>query len=494
MLIAMFLKLDSTGALYEQIYRAVRSEILRGRIAPGSRVPATRELARDLHVSRNVAMMAYGQLLAEGYLTARRGSGTYVADELPQKHTMVERRRPVKAALEAPAPRLSSYAKRMREESERAPMRWEPRPTPLPYDFRYGRPAYADFPHDTWCRILARRARRATVRDLDYLPAEGLPALREAICDYVGRARAITCSPGQVLVLSGSQQAFDLTARVLIDPGDRVIFEDPHYRAARIVMHAAGARIETVAVDEHGLKAESLRGRAARLVVVTPSHQFPTGAVMPLRRRLELIDWAGRSGALVLEDDYDSEYRYEGRPIEAMSALDDRGCVLYAGTFSKLMFPSLRLGYMVLPEPLVEPFRAAKAAMDTGTAALAQLALVDFIREGHFERHLHRLRARNASRRAAILEALDRHLSGRARVAGVNAGIHALVWLPEFPFERTREIRNRAERLGVGVYSVGPFYMQPPEHAGFVLGYSSMPEKQIAEGIRRFAAALDARD
>ena len=211
---------------------------------------------------------------------------------------------------------------------------------------------------------------------------------------------------------------------------------------------------------------------------------------MPLARRLDLIDWANRTGAFIFEDDYDSEYRYAGRPIEALRALDDHGCALYAGTFSKLMFPALRLGYMVLPERVVEPFRSAKALIDTGCPALSQLALVDFIREGHFERHLHRLRNRNASRRAAMLDAIRRYFGDRAEVTGVNAGIHVLLWLPEFTFRESRDVRLRAERAGVGVYSVGPFYLKPPRHVGLLLGYSSLPEKQITEGIRRLATAL----
>jgi len=486
-----FLKLDSKGPLYEQIYRSMRANILDGRLSAGARAPATRELARDLHVSRNVAILAYEQLLAEGYLTTRKGAGTFVARELPYLLTTVGRRYSARVPRELPPPRLSSYARRVCEESQNTPVRWEPRPRSLPYDFRYGRPAFSDFPHDTWCRIVARRARRATIRDLDYVPAEGVPALRETIADYVGRARAISCSAEEVLVLSGSQQAFDLTARVLIDPGDLVVLEEPHYRAGRIAMKAMGARIEAIPVDELGLPpAELTRRNGCRLVIVTPSHQFPSGAVMPLGRRLELIEWASRTGAFVFEDDYDSEYRYSGRPIEAMRALDDHGCVLYAATFSKLMFPALRLGYMVLPERMVEPFRSAKALTDTGCPTLSQLALVDFMREGHFERHLHRLRARNAGRRAAMLEAIEQHFSDRAQVTGVNAGIHVLLWLPEFVFRESREVRLRAERAGVGVYSIGPFHLRPPRHVGLLLGYSSLPEKQIAEGIRRLAAAL----
>jgi GntR family transcriptional regulator / MocR family aminotransferase len=488
----MFLKLDTQGPLYEQIYRELRTQILKGQLTAGFRAPATRELANDLRVSRNVVMIAYQQLVAEGYLTARRGAGTFVANELPQRLTTAPSVRAPGTRQPSLPIRLSGYARRIADESAAATLSFTPRRTALPYDFRYGRPSFTDFPHAAWCRILARRARRSSLRDLDYGPPEGLPALREVIAEYVGRARAVRCSPDQVLVIGGSQQALDLAARVLIDPGEVVLMEEPHYLGARMAMKAAGARVEPIAVDAYGLRTSELAQgrRAARLVIVTPSHQFPTGAVMPLARRLELLRWANRSGACIFEDDYDSEYRYAGRPIEALQALDDRGCVLYAATFSKLMFPSLRLGYLVLPESLVGPFRSAKAVMDTGCPTLSQLALVDFMREGHFERHLHRLRTRNASRRAALLDAIDRYLGKHAQVSGVNAGLHVLMWLPEVPSDRTGELRRRAESAGVGVYPVSPFYLAPPTQAGLILGYASLPEKQIAEGIRRLASAL----
>jgi GntR family transcriptional regulator / MocR family aminotransferase len=489
----MFLKLDADGPLYDQIYRALRGQILGGRLVATTRVPATRDLALELGVSRNVAIMAYRQLLDEGYLTARRGAGTFVARELPRNLTTVAaRRRPRPTRPSAPV-HLSAYAHRVREASQGGRFTWAPRRNVLPYDFRYGPPSFTDFPHETWCRVLSRRARRVTIRDLDYGSPEGLPALREAVADYVGRARAIICTPEQILVVNGSQQALDLAARVLVDPGDVVLMEEPHYRGARTVMKAAGARIETIAVDEHGLRTEELgqRRTSSRLAIVTPSHQFPTGAVMPLSRRLELLLWARRVGACIFEDDYDSEYRYSGRPIEALAALDDSGCVLYAATFSKVMFPSLRLGYMILPERLIEPLRSVKALMDTGGPSLAQAALVDFIREGHFERHLHRTRTRNASRRAAMLEAIESNLGSRAQVSGINAGLHLMLWLRDLPASRSRELCMRAERAGVGVYSVEPFYLNPPKHVGLLLGYSSMPEKQIVEGIRRFAAVVN---
>ena len=261
------------------------------------------------------------------------------------------------------------------------------------------------------------------------------------------------------------------------------------------MFRAAGAAIDSIDVDDdNGMRIEQLasRRRRYRVVVVTPSHQFPTGAPMPLSRRLELLAWANRTGALIFEDDYDSEYRYSGRPIEALQSLDDNGRVIYAGTFSKLMFPALRLGYLVVPAGLTRTFRFLKALLDTGCATLPQLALVDFMREGHFERHLRLSRARNAARREAILAAFAKHLGDRAEVAGFNAGLHVLMRLRGVPFARTAEIRKRVERVGVGAYSAGPFFRTPPNESTLLLGYASLTEKEIAEGIRRLASVIDA--
>jgi GntR family transcriptional regulator / MocR family aminotransferase len=488
------LNLDKQGPLYAQLYRALRSQILEGGLSPGARVPATRTLATELGLSRNVVMLAYEQLLAEGYLVARTGAGTFVAADLPQRFTTPNHTARVARAVRQMPVRFSAYVRRIGRDASAGEFTWAPRRTPLPYDFRYGRPSVADFPHETWCRILARRARRVSSRDLDYGPPEGVPLLRETIADYLARTRAVRCTPEQVIILNGSQQAFDLTARVLIDPGDYVAVEEPHYRAARVVMRAAGATIRVIPVDEQGLRTDQLatKGKGSSLVIVTPSHQFPTGAVMPLARRLELLAWSRRESAFIIEDDYDSEYRYSGRPIEALQALDSHGSVLYAGTFSKVMFPGLRLGYLVVPEHLVKPVRTVKALLDTGSPSLPQLAVVDFIQAGFFERHLHRMRMRNAARRAALLEAVARYLGGDVSVSGVDAGLHVLLWLPRVARRDAAVLRQRAEQLGVGVYSVAPFYSTPPPHAGLLLGYSSLSEKEISEGIRRLASALKA--
>ena len=484
----MLVTLDGSGPLYLQLYRSLRAAILSRTRPPGARLPSTRALAAELRVARVTVMLCFEQLLAEGYVVSRKGSGTYVATELPDDLAFGVRRQQLAGTRANAAPRLSSYGRRSMAGRHSVP-NWEPRRTLL-YDFHYGRPAFTDFPHATWRRLLARRARTASARDHDYGPPAGSSALREAIADYVQRARGVVCTPAQVVVVNGSQQGLDLTARVLVDAGDRVVLEEPHYFGARHVFAAAGAQLVAVPVDADGLDISKVReGSRARLAYVTPSHQFPAGAVMPLARRLALLEWARRTGAYVLEDDYDSEYRYAGRPVESLQGLDRAGRVIYAGTFSKLLFPALRLGYLILPEPLVRPFLMAKALANLSGATLEQLALADFIREGHFERHVRRSRARNAARRAALLEAVGEHLGDRVDISGASAGVHVLLWPRGRRLGPVETLIARAADRGVGVYSIAPFYLRRPQRAGLLLGYASLSEDEVRAGIRRLAVA-----
>ena len=485
----MLVSLDGSGALARQLYRALRGAILGGVLPPGARLPSSRALASEVGVSRNTVLLAFAQLLDEGYVAGRQGSGTYVPAELPDAMTAVAPEAPRRASAPARPPRLSQAARRIGSRE----LSWAPRPARVPYDFRYGRPAFGDFPHSTWSRLLARRARRVSDRDLDYGPAAGVPGLREAIAAYLQRARAVNATPEQVIIVNGSQQGLDLCARVLLDPGARVLLEEPHYPGARGVFVAAGAEIVTAPVGADGIDVDTLgaAARGVRLAYLTPSHQFPTGVLMSLARRLALLRWAARAGAYVLEDDYDSEYRYVGRPVESLQGLDRAGHVIYLGTFSKLLFPALRLGYLVVPEPLVQPFTNAKALADAGSATLEQLALADFIRDGHFERHVRRSRARNAARRAALLEAVGEHFAGRATAGAADAGIHVLLWLHDIAARHLRTHLTRAEQLGVRAYSVASCYMTPPRTAGLVLGYAGLGEKQIRDGIALLARAFE---
>jgi GntR family transcriptional regulator/MocR family aminotransferase len=497
------LQLDGTGRLYLQVYRALRGEILGGRLASGERVPSTREIAERLKISRNTAVMAYEQLLAEGYIEARVGAaGTVVAPILPPDGS-VSRPAPARPASVVSSrrtrPIISAGGKRF-VRSARACSRslglstltWELMPSRMRYDFRPGRPSFADLPYALWCRLLGARARHASLPDLEYGPPGGRRELREAISTRLRRLRGLDADPDRIVIVNGTQQALDLICRVLLNPGDRVLLEEPHYTGARCAFQAAGAELVFSPVDDHGMRIpRPVQGkRACRLAYVTPSHQFPTGAVLSIERRLELLAWASRLGAFIVEDDYDGEYRYDGQPLQALGGFDREGSTLYLGTFSKILFPALRLGYLVLPKSLVEPFLATKAIGDTGTAALEQLALADFINAGHFDRHLRRTTASNAARRKALVAALRQQFGDRVEICGANAGLHVFAWVRGKNGGSIRDASERAEKAGVGLYTADPFYAKPPDRTAILFGYAALRERDIREGIRRLAAAL----
>jgi GntR family transcriptional regulator/MocR family aminotransferase len=494
----VLLEPDGDGPLYQQIYRAIRDGILAGTLAPGERVPSTRALMEQLRVSRNTVVMAYEQLLAEGYLDARVGAaGTVVASTLPQDafglSTSKTARPPVaRPRLAVAGERIVKGARATSESLGIPALTWELNPPRIAYDFRPGRAAFADVPYARWCRLLGSRARRARLRDLDYGPPQGRLELRDAIANRLRRLRGIDVSPDRIVIVNGTQQALDLICRVLVDPGDRVLIEEPHYTGARSAFACAGAELVQARVDHNGIQVPEVtaKRRAVRLAYVTPSHQFPTGVVMPVARRLELLNWATHQQAFVVEDDYDSEYRYDGPPLQALAGLDRDGRVIYVGTFSKILFPALRLGYLVLPESLVEPITAVKANSDTGTAALEQLTLADFISEGHFDRHLRRTNISNAARRNALVDAIGKEFGGRAEVCGANTGLHLLVWLKSKRGGMIDDVFGKALQAGVGLFPVDAFYLKPPKRTGVVLGYAPLREREIREGIRRLAAAL----
>ena len=475
----------AAGPLYRRIYHALKSGIRAGRFGPAARLPSTRALAADLGVSRNTVMLAYEQLLAEGYIASRDRSSTCVIGASARTAP------PSSVPAEGPT-RISAYARRLTKDARMPPSgSYASRPG-IRYDFRYGRPAVDEFPREIWRRLLAARARRISRDALGYASPAGHAPLREALAEYLGRARGLSCDAAQIVVVNGSQQAIDLAARVLLDPGDGAVVEEPHYPGASVAFEAAGARLIRIAADADGLDTAKLPpgSGSARLAYVTPCHQFPTGVIMPLERRVALLDWASRTGAWVVEDDYISEFRYEGRPLEALQALDRNGRVIYVGTFSKTLFPALRLAYVVLPRALVRPFLAAKWVADRFSATLAQAALADFIASGQFERYLRRAGARNAKRRRALITSLQQHFGGRIEIAGENTGVHLLVWLNDVRMSGLDAIIARAAGAGVGLYSIGPYYAHTPRRAGFLFGYASLTEAEIRAGIRRLAEVL----
>lgn len=486
----LWLPLDGDGSLQRQLYRALRAAILSGHLAGGARLPSTRVLAREVGVSRNTVLQACERLIAEGYVAARDRSGLYVVETgvRPVSRTPGKSDDPG----ETSAPRLSAAAHRLADSVPPGRASWSPWHEPMPYDFRYGEPSYADLPLELWSRLLGRRARNLSARRLAYQAPGGATELREALAGYLGRARGVACTPEQIVIVHGSQQAIDLVARVLVDPGDRVVVEEPHYTGFTFCLRAAGADLAYVPVDEHGLRTDLLADVIdARLACVTPSHQYPTGAVLPLPRRLALLEWAERESAFVLEDDYDGEFRFDARPIDSLQSLDRSGRVLYTGTASKLLFPSLRIGWIAAPPALVPHLCDAKALADTGTPTLEQLVLADFIAEGHLERHARRARTRCAARRGALLEAVTEQFGDRARILGASAGLHVLLQLPQLPADAVAKLRTAARRKGVAVYPAAPFYATPPPHVELLLGYAALTEDTIREGVSRLRGALD---
>ncbi|HEX7042979.1 MAG TPA: PLP-dependent aminotransferase family protein [Burkholderiales bacterium] len=467
---------SATTPLHRQIYEAWRTGILSGRFAGGTRLPSTRELARALAVSRSTVTQAYEQLIAEGYLQPVRGAGTFVCRELPDAALRARPQAPRAAA--SPAVRLSRFGAHLGED-------FTPPSAPAgAVCFSRWGPDLERFPFLLWRRLLARQLRLAPRTLFDYArDTRGHEALRHEIAAYVARSRAVVCTPEQVIVVSGSQQALDLCARVLLEPGDRVAFEDPGYLGARRALLAHGARLEPVGIDAEGVRVADIRGRA-RLVYVTPSHQFPTGVAMSLARRLALIEWARRQRAVILEDDYDSEYRYSGSPLPALQSLAGDVPVVYCGTFSKVMFPALRIGYVVAPPALVPVLTRAKWLCDRHAPVLEQAALADFLREGHLERHVRRMRRLYGERRTVLVDALERHFGDRVAILGEPAGMHLLARFAD------GGIAERAQANKVHLRSSAAYYLTKAPRNEYAFGFSSLPPPAIREGVRRLAGAI----
>jgi GntR family transcriptional regulator/MocR family aminotransferase len=479
---------NSGTPLYRQLYDCLRGAILAGQLAPGARLQSSREIAKELGVSRNTVVNAFDQLLAEGYLEGQVGSGTYVSRALPEDLLNAKRVAPrpasVKAArgseLSARGKIFADFARGVPRESERA------RP------FQSGLPALDEFPFDAWFKLVAKHWRRPAMRLLGYGEPQGHLPLRRAVASYLGVARAVRCTPEQVIVVDGSQMAFDLTARVLLNPGDAAWMEEPGYPGAKGALLAAGARLVHVPVDADGLDVAAgvAAGPEARLIYATPSHQFPLGMTMSLSRRLALLEWAARSGAWVVEDDYDSEYRYEGRPLASLQGLDAGGRVIYIGTFSKVLFPSLRLGYVVVPEGLVSAFVGARAVVGRHSPTVEQAILADFIDEGHLGRHIRRMRALYAERQALLIDALAREAGDLLHVEPSEAGIQLIARLPEGVDDR--EVAGEAAAHGLEVRPLSFFYHKKISRGGLELGYAAFDSREIDRGAARLAAVVRA--
>jgi GntR family transcriptional regulator / MocR family aminotransferase len=467
---------------FRWLYAALRGDILGGRLRSGSRLPATRDLATQYGLSRGTVVSAFEELKSEGYLHGSRGSGTYVSSVLPENLLQVApeaRQRP--SSIKQQPRRLSGYALRVHPFSN-----LESRPTRA---FRANLPALDLFPTRIWTRIAERRLRRLSIPQLLGCDTMGYLPLRVAIADYLNTSRGTRCNPQQVLIVSGTQEALDLAGRLLLDPGDQVCLEEPGYPGAAMAFAALGAKICAVPVDREGMEVPGRRARKAKLVYVTPGHQFPVGVTMSLTRRLQLLEWARRLGALIFEDDYDSEFRYAGRPVPALQGLDQHGLVLFAGSFSKVLFPSLRLGYLVIPPDLVDSFAAAKSVLNRHAAPFEQTVLCDFITEGHFGRHLRRMREVYAERRSILMESARKKLTGLLELSSVEAGLQAVGWLCQGidgPAARRVAQARKVEVTPLSAYSHGAMRRE-----GLQLGFAAVNGSEIRRGVHQLGIALE---
>lgn len=468
-------------AAYRWLYDALREEIVKGRLRPGSRLPATRELANQYGLSRGTIMNSFDQLKAEGYLEGTVGSGTYVSTVLPDdllEVGAIGAKKP--EAARSKERRVSSYAQRV----DFFP-NLEIRPSRA---FRTNLPALDLFPTTLWAQVASRRLRRASMNLLLGCDAMGYQPLREAVADYLTTSRGVHCLPEQVAILSGVQEALDVVARLLLNPGDRVCMEEPGYPGAARAFSAVGAKISAAPVDGEGMTLHRQALRGARLVYVTPGHQFPLGITMSLPRRMQLLQWAAESGAMILEDDYDSEFRYVGRPVPALQGLDHRGIVLFTGSFSKVLFPSLRLGYLAVPLDLVGSISAMISITNRHAPVLEQSVLCDFITQGHFGRHLRRMRQVYGERRSVLQEAAQKYLAGILEITGVEAGLQTAAWLCD---GRTGDIAAvAAAKRKVEVTPLSQYYRDPGMSQGIHLGFAAVSREDIRRGVQELAIAL----
>lgn len=475
----------SSSAVYKQVYESLRTAILTGQIAPGTRLPSSRTLARELKLARATVLAAYDLLLAEGYIEGQIGSGTYVAQVIPDSLLQVSSAAGGLAHLAGTHPLVSRRGRLMTQVR-----RNEIVDDANPVAFAPLTAALNEFPHALWAQVAARCIRRLDPALLRRGDPIGYLPLRKATAEYLKVARGVHCTPEQVIICSGAQQAMDLASRILLDPGDPIWIEDPGYFGARAIFIAADAQLIPVPIDHEGIDVAAgiAACPTARMAYVTPSHQYPLGITMTLARRLALLDWAQQQQAWILEDDYDSEYRYSSPPVVALQGLDRLGRVIYVGTFSKALFPGLRLGYLVVPPALIEIFRHARATVDFHPPMLAQAILADFIAEGHFTRHIHRMRRLYAERQDTLLRAAAVHLTDVLELVPSDSGMYLIGWLRDgCPDAVAAEY---ARRFGVVVTPLSSLSLRPGNRGGLMLRYAALDDVTIIQGVQRLAQAL----
>lgn len=476
------------------LYDEIRARIADGTYAPGLALPSTRALAAERGLSRATVTLVYEQLAADGFIETRTGASSRVAAGPAATAPTADQAdtRPRRAPAGHHAGRLSAIGQRMAALGPN-----DARPTaPGEIDFIYGPLSGADFPTLAWGKAM-RQVERQRASRLAYDDPRGHLPLRQALHTHLSQTRGLVCTLDQIMIVNGSQQALDLCARLLLDPGDSVVVENPGYQAAQQAFMACGARLVGVEVDGQGLKTGQLAALGAvQMAYVTPTHQFPLGSFLPLARRRQLLAWANETGAWVIEDDYDSEYRYTVGPEETLQSLDRHARVIHVGTFSKTLSPQLRLGYMVLPPSLVAPFATAKRLADRQTASGVQRALARLLEDGSYARHVRRIRRHQAARQRALTQALTQHLGDHIEIQGAASGLHVVVWCRSLPPSAETALVQAARDLGVRVYPISPLYHPHPAGpgqqrcAGLIMGYALLDEAAIMEGVKRLGTAL----
>jgi GntR family transcriptional regulator / MocR family aminotransferase len=470
----------SSTPLHKQIYNAYRVAVVDGILRPGHRVPSSRELAAELAVSRFPVVNAYAQLLAEGYFSSRAGSGTVVSTLLPERFAVSKQNND--------RPELRSGPRTIAKNMEILPPFVKPSWLQGRGAFRVGQVASEEFPLKLWSSLVARHCRRMDAKAFDYGERSiGSRFLREQVSNYVKVARAVRCEPEQVMIVNGSQQALEIAGRVLLDPGNSVWVEEPGYLFAQKALLLAGCRLVPVPVDKEGLNvaAGTQLCRRARAAVVTPSHQFPLGVTMSAARRMQLLEWATKNGSWIIEDDYESEFRYKGPPISSLQGLDSNGRVIYVGTFSKVLFPSLRLGYVVAPPDLVECFTTVRRAMDLGPPTFFQEVVAEFIAEGHFARHTRRMRMLYHERRNTLVESMRKEFGSSVEVLGDEAGLHLVYAFPDGTPDVA--IGDKAAREGLWIWPLSSSYLGDAPRPGFIMGFGSSDRREIPGKVRLLA-------
>ena len=491
--LAINLNRSSKVPLYQQLTAEIRSAVLEGRLKPKQKLPSSRSLAKSLTLSRSTVTQSYEQLESEGYLETLCGSGTYICHQLTDEWLDLP---PTELANK---PQNKDLTLSQFGQSLISINRLQVSEPDDEISFRYGNPAISYFPIQQWRKLLNRHCNNSAAL-LNYADESGgyFP-LKVEIADYLGRSRAVRCTPEQVIIVNGSQQALDLIARLTLNPGDWVAIEEPGYLGARCCFRGQSANLEPIPVNEDGLNLEFLTqcdkpiGMASlrdfKLIYVTPSHQFPTGLTLSLQQRIALLQWAQDTGTLIIEDDYDSEYRYGEQPVPALQGMDKNQSVIYIGTFSKTMFPSLRIGYLIVPPHWVSIVNKAKWLCDRSVPLLEQYALTDWIREGDFEQHIRRMRKLYNSRRQALIRALEKYFGDRVKIIGANAGIHVMAkiktgWSDRIAIEK-------AAAVGIGLISAKEYYLNPCHQGEFIFGYGQLEEMQIETGILRLSQVLN---